>query len=372
MQTIGITGQHGFVGSHLYNSLSLLKEEFELIPFDKEFFQNEELLAAWAAKCDVVVHLAAMNRHQDPQYIHDTNIALVHRLITALEDSGRTKQVIFSSSTQEERDNLYGKSKKAGREALQQWADRNHACITGLIIPNVFGAYGKPFYNSVVATFCHQLCNGETPKIDVDGDMKLIYVQELVWHIIDAIRSRHHEPAFMVPHTSECKVSALLTLLQHYRTTYLENGIIPDLTNQFEFNLFNTYRSYINLREYYPRFYKQHADERGKFVEIIHLKTGGQVSYSTTKPGVTRGNHFHTRKIERFSVIKGKALIQLRKYNTGEVLNFELDGDNASYVDMPIWYTHNIRNIGNDELLTVFWINEFYDVNDPDTFFEVV
>lgn len=372
MQTIGITGQNGFVGTHLYNTISLLKEEFKLVPFKNEFFENADLLADWSSQCDVIVHLAAMNRHPDPQHIHDTNIKLVNDLVAALEKAGKTQHVLFSSSTQEQRDNLYGKSKKTGREVLQQWSTRNNAIVTGLIIPNVFGAYGKPYYNSVVATFCHQLCNQEIPKIDVDGDMKLIYVQELVMEIINAIRRKTNEAAYVVPHTSECKVSELLKLLEYYKATYLEEGIIPSLKNRFELNLFNTYRSYINLEEYYPRHYQQHIDDRGKFVELIRLEQGGQVSYSTTKPKITRGNHFHTRKIERFSVIKGKALIQLRKYNTEEVLNFELDGEQSSYVDMPIWYTHNIKNVGEDELLTVFWINEFYDPNDPDTFFETV
>lgn len=372
MITIGITGQNGFVGTHLYNTVSLLKEEFELIPFLKEYFENPVLLAEWVAQCDVIVHLAAMNRHIDPQFIYDTNINLVNKLIVALEKTGRTNHVLFSSSTQEERDNLYGKSKKEGREALQQWSINNNTIVTGLIIPNVFGAYGKPYYNSVVATFCHQLCKNETPKIDVDGNMKLIYVQELVMEIIEAVRRKRNESEFHVLHTNECKVSELLKLLEQYKSSYLEKGIVPELKNIFERNLFNTYRSYINLKDYYPRHYQQHTDDRGKFVELIRLELGGQVSYSTTKPGITRGNHFHTRKIERFSVIKGKALIQLRKYNTEEVLNFELDGNQSSYVDMPIWYTHNIKNIGEEELLTVFWINEFYDPNDPDTFFETI
>lgn len=370
--TIGITGQNGFVGKHLYNTVSLFREEFQLIPFHKEYFENTTLLEQWTAQCDVIVHLAAMNRHPDPQFIHDTNVGLVHQLVAAMEKNGKTRHVLFSSSTQEERDNLYGKSKKAGREALQQWAEKNNACITGLIIPNVFGAYGKPYYNSVVATFCHQLCHNETPKIDVDGDMKLIYVQELVTEIIESVRLKRNVAAYPVPHTSECKVSELLALLENYKQAYFEKGIIPGLKNRFELNLLNTFRSYINLKEYYPRHYQQHTDDRGKFVELVRLEQGGQVSYSTTKPGITRGNHFHTRKIERFSVIKGKALIQLRKYNTNELLNFELDGDQSSYVDMPIWFTHNIKNIGEEELLTVFWINEFYDPADPDTYFETV
>jgi len=137
-------------------------------------------------------------------------------------------------------------------------------------------------------------------------------------------------------------------------------------------NLFNTFRSYIDHAVYFPFKLTQHADNRGAFVEIVRLGIGGQVSFSTTHPGITRGNHFHTKKIERFTVIKGKALIQLRKYNTEEVLNFELDGNEPSYVDMPVWYTHNIKNVGEEELYTVFWINEAFDATNPDTYFEIV
>ena len=144
------------------------------------------------------------------------------------------------------------------------------------------------------------------------------------------------------------------------------------IRNQFEINLFNTIRSFLNLNTHFPIKYKNNIDERGNFVEIIRLETGGQVSFSTTKKEITRGNHFHTRKIERFSVIKGKALIQLRKIGTTEVYDYYLSGDEPAYVDMPIWYTHNIKNIGEEELYTMFWINEFYDANDPDTYFENV
>jgi UDP-2-acetamido-2,6-beta-L-arabino-hexul-4-ose reductase len=158
-------------------------------------------------------------------------------------------------------------------------------------------------------------------------------------------------------------------LINDFKIIYQDRGEIPSLTNSFNIQLFNTFRSYIDIKNYFPRKFIQHIDNRGTFVELIRLGIGGQVSYSTTDSGITRGNHFHTRKIERFSVIKGKGLIQLRKIGSDEILNFYLDENEPSYVDMPIWYTHNIKNIGEDELLTVFWINEHYDQTDPDTYF---
>jgi UDP-2-acetamido-2,6-beta-L-arabino-hexul-4-ose reductase len=280
--------------------------------------------------------------------------------------------LLFSSSTQEERDNLYGRSKKAGRELISAWANETGACFTGLIIPNVFGPFGKPFYNSVIATFCYQLANGLDPKIDSDGFLKLIYIDELAEVFIRAIRESESNPAMTVAATSENYVSKILLMLNEFKNLYLDNGIFPKLGDSFSINLFNTFRTYFDHKNYFPCKLKKHTDNRGIFVEMIKLHQGGQVSFSTTVPGITRGNHFHTRKIERFLVIKGKALIQLRRYNTDEVLNFELDGNEPSYVDMPIWYTHNIKNIGDEELYTIFWINEFFDASDPDTFFETV
>ena len=168
------------------------------------------------------------------------------------------------------------------------------------------------------------------------------------------------------------KITEILNLFQDYKRLYFDQGSIPVLRDPNEVNLFNTFRCYIDYSGHFPIKLIQHSDPRGVFVETIRLGIGGQISFSTTIPGITRGNHYHTRKIERFTVIKGKARIQLRKIGTEEVLNFELDGSEPAYVDMPIWYTHNITNIGKDELYTQFWINEWYDPEDGDTYFEPI
>lgn len=371
MMRIGITGQGGFVGQHLYNTLGLYADQYERISFEREYFENSQKLDEFVSQCDVIIHLAAVNRHAEPSKIYSTNIELAEKLKDSLIRTSSKAHVIFSSSTQEERDNPYGKAKKEAREMLSQWALEVGAKFTGLIIPNVFGPFGNPFYNSVVATFCHQLSHNENPKIEVDGELKLIYVSELVSEIIKAIQSDGAESISII-HTHQIKVSEILALLNSYKTNYAIAGIIPSFKNTFELNLFNTFRCYMDLKNHFPVKFKKNVDPRGAFVEIIRLNVGGQVSFSTTLPGITRGNHFHTRKIERFAVIKGKALIQLRQIGTNEILDFYLDGDEPSYVDMPIWYTHNIKNIGEEELYTIFWINEFYNPEDPDTFMETV
>ena len=379
MIKIGITGQAGFVGTHLFNTLNLDKEKYQTIPFEDDFFKSDQLLQSFLKQCDVIVHLAAMNRHNDPQVIYKTNIGLVQQLIAACESTKSNPHILFSSSTQEERDNLYGKSKKEGRELFEQWAKQNNARFTGLVIPNVFGPFGHPYYNSVVATFCHQITHNETPKIDIDGELKLIYVNELVNVFIEHIESKQDKTihnstsnGIKVQHTSVIKVSELLNLLLQYKTNYVDQGIIPDLNNSFERNLFNTFLCYINHTEFFPFSLKLNTDNRGSFVETVKLNSGGQVSFSTTVPGITRGNHFHIRKAERFAVIKGKARIDIRRIGTNNVLSFEMDGSQPSFVDMPIWFTHNITNIGNEELYTIFWISEHFNPDDADTYFEKV
>lgn len=375
MINVGITGQPGFVGTHLYNELGLLSDSVVRIPFEDSFFESEAQLRAFVKQCDVIVHLAAMNRHPDPGVIYETNICLVKQLIAAMEAEHVTPHVLFSSSTQEERDNEYGRSKREGRELLEAWAKRNGASFTGLVVPNVYGPFGRPGYNSFIATFCHKLTHGEQPEVLQDSSVKLIYVGSLCKHIINKIQSVHLSNAPVVerdevPHDFEKKVTEILQLLNTYKELYFDQGIIPVLKDRNEVNLFNTFCGYMDFSSIYPRKLVKHEDQRGMFVETVKLGIGGQVSFSTTVPGITRGNHYHTRKIERFTVIRGKARIQLRKIGTDEVLNYYLDGNEPAYVDMPVWYTHNITNIGEEELYTQFWINEWYDHNDGDTYFE--
>ncbi|KQC34063.1 epimerase [Nonlabens sp. YIK11] len=373
MMKIGITGQTGFLGTHLSNNLRLEPEKYEIIPFERSFFDQDGLLDEFVASCDIIYHLAAINRHDDPQIIYETNITLSKKLVESLERSKVKPHIIFSSSLQESSDNKYGDSKKIARELLHQWAAGSGASFTGFIIPNVYGPFGKPFYNSFVATFCHLLNNGGYPEIKVDNEVPLIYVQNLVLKMLEAIHIKApRQVTVEIPEDGTYKVTEILELFHRFQQNYTSSGIMPSLDSDFQRNMFNTFRSYINHKDHFPVRYVQHSDERGTFVEIIRLEQHGQVSFSTTVPGVTRGNHFHTRKIERFSVIKGKALIELRRVDSDEVLSFKLDGQNPSYVDMPIWYTHNIKNVGEEELYTMFWINEFYNPQDPDTYFVTV
>jgi UDP-2-acetamido-2,6-beta-L-arabino-hexul-4-ose reductase len=371
MLRIGITGQNGFIGKHLYNFLGL-QQDVQRIKFEQHFFQEEMFLREFVKQCDVIVHLAALNRHNDPDRLFKTNIELVRKLVDAMTAEGVRPHVIFSSSTQEERENYYGRSKREGRRIFENWSLKNNTELNSLIIPNVFGPFGRPYHNSVIGTFSYQLTHNELPKIDIDGKLNLIYIDELVAEIWKIIKEKSEKKVINIAPTTEAKVSELLTLLESFKLRYFENYIIPELKNKFELNLFNTFRSHIDHAGFFPVALKTNNDNRGTFVEVIKSLSGGQFSFSSTRTGVTRGNHFHTRKIERFIVIKGKAIIRLRKIGTDDILEFELNGEKPSFVDMPVWYTHNITNVGDNELLTLFWINEFFDPEDDDTFFSGV
>jgi UDP-2-acetamido-2,6-beta-L-arabino-hexul-4-ose reductase len=370
MIKIGITGQSGFIGTHLYNYLNL-QEDIETIPFKDEYFQNQQVFDEFVNKCDVIVHLAAMNRHGDGGVIYKTNVELVEKLIASLERTGKRPHIIISSSTQESRDNEYGRSKKKARELLVKWTGKNSCKFTGLVIPNVFGPFGKPFYNSFIATFSHLIATGGNPQVEVDAEIPLIYVQDLVHKILEIIKNKEYANEYPIDSIATAKVTEVLGLLNYYNKIYVKQSIFPNLDNYFELCLFNTFRSYLP-KDNFPRKFELHTDDRGSFVETVKSKGQGQFSFSTTKPGITRGNHFHIRKVERFAVIKGKARIQLRKIGNDEIINYVIDGKEPGYVDMPVWHTHNITNTGDEELVTLFWVNELFNPNDPDTFYEEV
>jgi UDP-2-acetamido-2,6-beta-L-arabino-hexul-4-ose reductase len=376
---IGITGQSGFVGSHLYNTLGLFPDNYERISFDDDYFDAKIKLQEFVQSCDVIIHLAAINRSQDQHMLYEMNLRLVNQLIDACEQTKSSPHILFSSSIQENRQNDYGRSKKEGREKFEQWARKNKSNFTGLVIPNVFGPFGRPHYNSVVATFCHQLSHGEIPHIETDGELELIYVGQLISEVLTIINKKSlskdqpsQEFVNIVEPTHRISVSSLLAKLSSFRETYTLHGEIPNLNSQFDLNLFNTYFSYHDHEQIFPFHLNGHTDNRGSFVETIRLNSGGQISFSTTEPGITRGNHYHTRKAERFAVISGKAKIELRRIGTEKKLTFYLDGEAPSFVDMPIWYTHNISNIGDNKLFTIFWINEHFNESDPDTYYEPV
>ena len=237
-------------------------------------------------------------------------------------------------------------------------------------MPNIYGPFCKPNYNSFITTFCHNLINSKQSQIN-DNPVSLIFVDSVVDIIVEQFNQKGIQ-SILVPPFIKTTVTEVWELLCKFKASYFDFGEIPELNSEFELSLFNTFRSVINPQAFFPREYIKHEDNRGYFTEIIRESCGGQVSFSVTKPGITRGNHFHTRKIERFSVIQGEAEIAIRKIGTSEIVKFKLTGEKPEYIDIPIWYTHKITNIRNEDLVTIFWINEHYNEDKTDVYEEKV
>jgi UDP-2-acetamido-2,6-beta-L-arabino-hexul-4-ose reductase len=366
---IGVTGQAGFIGRHLTNYMKLKKNESELVPFEREYFQHLDELKKFVSQCDVIVHLAAINRG-DPKKIYDNNVSLVELLINAIKEANHKPHIVFSSSIQEYHDNLYGASKRMGKKLFEQWANENYAKFSSLVIPNVFGAFGRPFYNSAVSTFAYQLTHGQEPTISVDAQMDLVYVNSLVERIYTIIKNGETGTIFIAP-DAKMKVSAILSKFKEFKHLYLDNAIVPNVNTPFDKAIFNTFVSYIDS-DHYPVTPTCSEDNRGYLIEMVKELSGGQTFFSVTKPGVTRGNHYHARKFERFCVISGEAVIRLRTIGTDKVVEYNLNGTKPSFVDISIFHTHNITNTGKIDLTTLFWTNELFNPKDQDTYYEVV
>jgi len=366
---IVISGHTGFVGGHLLRNLNLHFPNHNLILLNKEDFLSDNFNNKIQNE-DFIYHLAGVNRAETDNEVYRSNVEINSSILKHLKKINFKGKLYFSSSLQENSNSLYGQAKKKAREDFDRLSKKLEFTFYSSLTPNVFGPFCKPFYNSFIATFSHQLLNNQTPTIISDTKVKLINIDDYISSLLELLEGKSKTINF--DFLTEIKVSEVLEKLKMFFNQYIQENKIPNLELKFDKELFNTFRSYINHKEFFPRSYQLHSDERGSFIELSKALTMGQSSYSTTNIGITRGNHFHTRKIERFSVIKGKAKIQFRKYLTDEIISFELDGNSPSYVDMPIWYTHNITNIGKEELLTFFWINEPYDQNDPDTYPEIV
>ena len=371
---IAVTGYTGFIGVHLVNSL-IYKNNFNkqnLNFINKEDFDDPHKLKQKLKDCDTVIHLAGVNRHNDSEFIYQENIRLTKLLIESI--SAKTKTVLFSSSIQQDMKNSFGQSKLKCKQLFEDWSKLNNIIFINLKIPNVFGPFGKPNYNSFISTFCYNIVNGEKIEHISKNEIKLIFIDDLVKEILDCI----HNPKTKNQEISKFNniiythVDVVHEILRNQWKYYINENTIPEISSELERNLFNTLRSYITLENFKPRKLTKHIDRRGFFSEILRTKGQGQFSFSKTFKGITRGNHFHTKKIERFIVIEGEAEVNLRRVDSNKVSSFKLSGLNLDYIDIPIWYSHNIKNIGDDKLLTLFWINEPYDPENTDTFNNVV
>jgi UDP-2-acetamido-2,6-beta-L-arabino-hexul-4-ose reductase len=364
---IAITGADGFLGWHLQARLRALGSN-DVVGISRATFDDPEHLRTALAGADVVVHLAGVNRGR-PDEVENGNEELAQQLIRALDATGQALRLVYADSIQAGSDSPYGRGKVRAASLLGEWADRRGVTLIDVLLPNLFGEGCRPDYNSFVATFCQRLATGGAPVVDVDREVELLHAQDAAQVLIAAMEEGG--PGICRPAGMPYRVSDVLARLRDISTTYA-TGRLPDLTDPFILSLFNTYRSYLYPAQV-PCPLKVSSDFRGTFVEAVQsLGGGGQTSFSTTKPGITRGNHFHLRKVERFVVLTGEATIAIRPIQRATVSMFEVSGDRPVFIDMPTLHTHNITNRGSTELLTLFWINELFDPADPDTFAEAV
>ncbi len=367
-QTIGVTGPNGFIASYLIRRLQQ-RDDLVVRTADREVFADESRLDEFVGACDIICHIAGVNRGTDDE-VTGGNVTLAQSLVASIGRTSAKPHLIFASSTQRDQNSPYGLAKKSCEQILLSASDASDFRATILVIPNVYGPGCKPFYNSVVATFSHQLAQGEQPSVHEDRDVCFIHVND----VVDAFETKMTGIGLRVEYlnpAASVTVSGLLEMLSQFQSAFFGDGIIPDQSDPLTAGLYSTFLSYVDLDKHRHRP-KVHVDERGALFEIIKLANGGQVFFSTTKPGVVRGNHFHTRKYEWFCVVQGSASIRLRHIHGDEVREFRVSGADPEFISIPALYTHHIENVGDEDLLTMFWCNEIFSADDPDTFYQKV
>lgn len=367
-----VTGAKGFIGKNLISELER-REGVCVLPFDID--TPSELLDEYCRECDFVFNLAGVNRPEHVEEFMEGNFGFATTLVETLKKYGNTCPVMNSSSIQAALENPYGKSKKAGEDMMFSYGLESGAQVYIYRFPNVFGKWCRPNYNSAVATFCHNIAHNLSIQVnDRSTVMHLVYIDDVVEELLQALDHHPHVNAdgyCYVPVEHEITLGEIVNLLYSFRESR-SNFMIPDMTeNSFEKKLYSTYLSYLPEEEFaYPLV--MHEDARGSFTEILKSADRGQVSINISKPGITKGNHWHHTKNEKFVVVSGKALIRFRKYGEDRVIEYHVSGDKLEVVDIPTGYTHSIINEGETDLVTLMWCNECFDPGKPDTIYEPV
>ncbi|MEG2439117.1 MAG: capsular polysaccharide biosynthesis protein CapF [Lachnospiraceae bacterium] len=367
-----VTGAKGFVGKNIV--LELKNRKFSEV-YEYDMNCDEQSLDKYCSDCNFIFHLAGVNRPKEQEEFMTGNFGFTSILLDTLKKHHNHCPIMISSSIQAELDNPYGQSKKAGEKLLFQYAKETGSKVLVYRFPNVFGKWCKPNYNSVVATFCNNIANDLPIKInDPSVIMNLVYIDDVVDELINGMNGKEHidkQGYCYVPTTHEITLGEIVDLLYSFKQSR-KDKMIPDMTEgSFSKKLYATYLSYIPKNKFsYPL--EMNIDERGSFTEIIRTKGSGQFSVNISKPGITKGNHWHHTKNEKFVVVSGDGLIQFRKIGTNEVIEYNVSGEKIEVVDIPTGYTHNIVNKGTSDMVTFMWCNECYNPDKPDTFFEKV
>ncbi|MEG0012425.1 MAG: capsular polysaccharide biosynthesis protein CapF [Muribaculaceae bacterium] len=376
-----VTGAKGFVGRNLCAELKNIRDgkaktykvDSNLEIFEYDIDTDPALLDTFCQKADFVFNLAGVNRPKDQKEFMEGNFGFASTLLSTLKKHKNTCPVMISSSTQAALDNPYGESKRAGEELMRKYSSETGAKVLIYRFPNLFGKWCRPNYNSAVATFCNNIANGLPITVnDPSAVMHLLYIDDLVLELIEALTGdEHHNDDFCeVPIVHTITLGKIVDLLNEFKASRTSLSV-PNMSDAFTKKLYATYLSYLPTDMFsYPL--KMNIDNRGSFTEIIRTQDRGQFSVNISKPHITKGEHWHHTKNEKFCVVSGKGVIRFRKIDSTEVIEYFVSGDRIEVVDIPTGYTHNIENLGETDMVTFMWCCEPFDPTHPDTYFEKV
>jgi len=364
-----VTGAAGFLGKNLVSELKNQKH----IVFEYDLNISPALLDNYCKEAEFVFNFAGVNRPKEQSEFMAGNFGFISTLLDSLKKNRNTCPVMLSSSTQAVLDNPYGKSKKAGEDLLLSYGRETGAKVLVYRFPNVFGKWCRPDYNSAVATFCSNIANDLPIRVnDASTVLNLVYIDDLVQELINALQGKENKTGVFceVPVTHTIKLGEIAELVRSFKESRKTLNV-PDMSDDFTKKLYSTYLSYLPADKF-SYLLKMNVDERGSFTEFIKTPDRGQVSVNISKPGITKGNHWHQSKNEKFLVVKGRGIIRFRKVGSEEVIEYRVSGEKLEVVDIPTGYTHNIENLGDTDMVTVMWVNECYDPEKPDTYFQEV
>lgn len=366
-----ITGAGGFVGRNLVATLHAMGCK-DLLLFEKD--DTVETLADYCRRAAFVVHLAGINRHKDPSEFYSGNAGLTDTMLRLLAEAGNQAPVLVTSSIQAALDNDYGKSKKQAEDAIFAHGQTTGAPVYVFRMEGVFGKWCRPNYNSVVATFCHNIARGLPIEVrDPAYELPLVYIDDVVSCILDAMQEgnaqRDAEGYCRIHPVHRVTLGRLAELIEGFAQARKGSLAVPCVApDSFEKKLYSTFLSYLPTDQFAYDL-TMHCDDRGSFTEALRTPERGQVSVNISRPGIVKGNHWHHTKNEKFLVVQGEGLIRFRRIDSDEVITYHVSGKKLQVVDIPCGYTHNIENVGSEDMVTVMWANECFDPDHPDTFY---
>ena len=362
-----ITGAKGFLGRNLVAELSH-QEDIELFEYDID--TPSECLEVWTKEADFVYHLAGVNRPENQEDFMKGNFGFTSELLDLLKKNNNKSPIVLASSIQATRENEYGRSKKAGEDLLLSYSLSENVPVYVYRFSNLFGKWSRPNYNTVVATFCHNIARDIDIQIDnPDAEIELCYIDDVIEEMKLALIGNGHEKDgyYFVPTLHRITIGKLAEIIRSFKSSRTDLTV-ANMSDPFLKKLYSTYLSFLPENQFsYPL--KMNVDARGSFTEFLRTSDRGQVSINISKPGITKGQHWHHTKNEKFLVVSGTGVIRFRKVATDEVLEYFVSGENLEVVDIPVGYTHNIENIGDTDMVTVMWANEAFDPEKPDTYY---